>query len=396
MIIEKKSVFFVFWFTCLLKMVSCDSQAPDYALSHDITKYTVHSLDIRSIVGSEYKIVGTIIKQGQLLVKAVKFDSAFFIAINLVSGKVLFNKPDPTNDIFTSTFDINNESVISLSPLKASDIHITNIKTNEVVKKIVAFERATQPGTLISNEGQIFLLNDVWGVGVIKQSDYSKIHFHNEVEIGNPQSCTMSLPVDDSLNLLSGHVIDNNTIQLYAIDDLNNIRWKYIIKQDSWQDAVAILNYENLFVLKYDSAVVALDKENGKVVWRKVLKDAINGIYQWENNVLVYSLINDKGIYPDKEGFEYRVELKLFNCSQGKEVWSKKLTSVDKICLGICDSVLLLSDDKAFSVFSLSNGALNERTSFSEDAKEKYAFDLLSDLETGEYYLWSYDGKIYW
>src|SRR5690606_173158 len=115
-------------------------------------------------------------------------------------------------------------------------------------------------------QNQVFLINDVWGFGVINQKDFSKVIFHNEGAIGlvNPQSSTLSFPVDSSLNLLSGHVVANNTIQLYAITNQDSIKWRYAIKQSPKREAVSILNFSNHFVVKYDSTVVGLNKNDGK------------------------------------------------------------------------------------------------------------------------------------
>jgi hypothetical protein len=90
------------------------------------------------------------------------------------------------------------------------------------------------------------------------------------------------------------------------------------------------------------------------------------------------------------------VELKLFDCNTGKELWSIKTNSIDVPHLGICNNRLLLSDNKTFTAFSLKSGQIIEKIHFSKKEKNNYAFDMLPDILTGGYYLISYDEKFYW
>lgn len=388
----------LFCFLGLTNITGCKSQITSFALSPDITKYTAHSLELPSIIGSEYKVINTVIKQGVLLVKATKADTCFFIGVDLTTGRILFNKLDPSDNYISSTFDIINDSIFSLSSLRPSEIFITNIETGNIQKRVVDFEKKARPGRIVLNQNQVFLINDVWGFGVINQKDFSKVIFHNEGAIGlvNPQSSTLSFPVDSSLNLLSGHVVANNTIQLYAITNQDSIKWRYAIKQSPKREAVSILNFSNHFVVKYDSTVVGLNKNDGKELWNKSLNSSVNEIYKWQDKVLGYCLVNPKGIYPDSDNFEYKVELKLFDCNNGKELWSIKANSINVPHLGICNNRLLLTDNRTFTAFSLDTGQIIEKIPFSKKIKNNYAFDMLSDMTTGDNYLKSYDGKIYW
>lgn len=394
----KAIIFYLFYFLCLTNITGCKSQTTTFTLSPDLTKYTAHSLELPSIIGTQYKVISTTIKQGVLLVKATKTDTCFFIGVDLKTGKILFNKPDPSNDYVSSTFDITNDSIFSLSSLLPSEIFITNIETGNIEKKIMNFSKAVEPGSIILNKNQIFLINDVWGFGVINQKDFSKVMFHNEGAIGlvNPQSSTLSFPVDSSLNLLSGHVVANNTIQLYAMTNQDSIKWRYVVKQNSKREAVSILNFSTLFVVKYDSILVGLDKNDGKEIWHKTLNSSIYKTYKWQDKVLSYCLVNPKGIYPDNDDFEYKVELKLFDCITGKELWGIKTNSISVPHLGICNNHLLLSDNTTFTTFSLDKGQIIKKLSFPKKIKNNYAFDMLSDIITGEHYLKSYDEKFYW
>lgn len=388
----------IFYFFCLMNVAGCKSKKTNFTLSSDISKYTTNSLDLSSIIGSGYKIISTVIKKKMLLIKAVKSDTSLFIGIDMLSGKELFNKSDPSNDYISSTFDITKDSIFSLSSLVPSEIFVTSISDGGTLMKIVDFERNIRPGRIILNQSQIFLVNDVWGIGVIRQRDFSKVVFHNEGVIGlvSPKSSTLSFPIDSSLNLLSGHVIANNTIQLYAIDRQDNIRWKYLIKQNTKREAVSILNFLNSFAVKYDSSLIGLNKEDGKKMWHVNLNNSISEIFKWHDKVLSYCLVNSKGVYPDNEEFEYKVQLNFFDCNTGKELWSMKTNSINIPHLGICNNRLLLSDNKTFRVFSLDDGKVIEKIPFSNKNKSNYAFEMLSDIMTGEHYLKSYDGKFYW
>ena len=380
----------------MLNITGCKSQIINFTLSPDIAKYTSHSLDLSSIIGNEYKIISTVAKQKELLVKATRSDTSFFIGVDLLKGKVFFIIPDPSNDYVSSTFDKNGDSIFSLSSLMPSEIFIANIKADSTQRKIVDFDKAIRPGKIVLNHNQIFLLCDVWGVGIINQTDFSKIIFHNEGLTVNPQSSTLSFPVDSSLNVVSGHVIANNTIQLYAIDNRDSIRWRYIVKQNPKSEAVSILNFSNLFVVKYDSTLVGLNKEGGNEVWHNTLKHSISEIYKWQDKILVYCLVNPSGTYPGSDDFEYKVVLKLFDSKQGKEIWSTDFNAINVPHIGICNNNLLVSDNKSFTLFSLDDGTLLNKKLFPSKNKGNYAFEMLADIGTGDYYLKSYDWKIYW
>ncbi|THU34987.1 PQQ-like beta-propeller repeat protein [Niastella caeni] len=388
----------IFCFAYLLHITGCKTQITNIALSPDITKYTSHSLDFPSIIGNEYKIISTVVKQKKLLVKATRSDTSFFIGVDLLKGNVFFIKPDPSNDYVSSTFDISGDSIFSLSSLTPSEIFITNIKSDNTQKKAVDFEKATRPGKIVLNHNQIFLLNDVYGVGVVNQINFKQIMFHNEGITGlvNPQSSTLSFPVNSSLNLISGHVIANNTIQLYAIDNRGSIRWRYLVKQNSKREAVSILSFSNLFVVKYDSTLVGLNKEDGKEVWHNTLQNSVSDIYKWQDKILAYCLVNPSGTYPDNEDFEYKVVMKLFDSKQGKEVWSTDFNSANVPHIGICGTNLLVSDNKLFTLFSLNNGTILSKKHFPQKNKGDYAFEMLADIGTGDYYIKSYGGEIYW
>lgn len=388
----------MFYFIFLISITGCESQKTNFTLSSDIIKYTNHSLDLSSIIGSDYKIINTNIKERIILLKATKSDSSFFIGIDLETKKILFKKNDPFNDYVSSTFDVKNDTIFSLSSLHPSEIFLTNFKNTGTIKKIVDFEKAIRPGRIVLNQSQIFFINDVWGVGVISQKNFNKVIFHNDGVNGlvNPQLSTMSFPVDSFLNLLSGHVVEKNEIRLHAITNIDSIIWQYSIKQNSKGDAVSILNFKNHFVVKYDSVLVGLYKDDGKVIWRNIFNNSINEIYKWQDKILSFSLINLKGLYPDHDDFEYLVEFKLFDSNTGKELWSINTNSFNVPHIGICNNLLLLSDNKTLTVLSVENGESIEKIHFSKSIKNNYAFDMLSDIITGDHYLKSYDGKIYW
>lgn len=385
---------------CFSSIIGCKSQAIDYTLSPDITQYVKHSINVVKVIGENFRIIKSKIKGRQLLMKATNKDKiTYFIGINLADGKLMFTIPDPSDDYIFSVFDINNDTLISMMALQPSKIFMTNLTTRQTNLNNVEFKKPIRPGEIIFYKGRIFLINDVYGVSCVNSRDFSKTVFYNGSGYTiNPLSSTLAFPIDSSLNLLLGHVIENKAKQLYALDFKDSIKWKYIINQNSPNNAItaSALNCHSSFIVKYDSALVSLDKTNGRELWRKSLANSITQIYKWNDKILVYSLVNPSGMFPDREDFEYHVVLKLFHSENGRELWSKSISSINVPNIGICSDKLLIADNNSFRVFSMNSAEEITNKSFSQNEKSHYSFEMLSDIVTGDYYLKSYNGIVYW
>jgi outer membrane protein assembly factor BamB len=389
---------YVLFLSGLSFFMGCESVDTSYTLATEVTKYTSHSLDYKQIIGKDYAVINETVKAGMLLGSAARSDSNFFFGLNISEGRVLFNLSDPSNDYVSATFDLSQERVFSLSSLKPSELYISDIETKDVLLQSLNFEKLNQPGRIITNRDQIFLINDVYGVGVVNQKDSGNARFCHEggTLTGNSQCSTISFPVDDSLNLLCGHIVENDRMQLYAITNQSTIEWQYEFQQDSPMELVSSLNFSNQFVLQHASKLVSLSKENGVELWQQNLDKPITEIFKIKDKVLVYCLSNP--VFAQNGGGEcvFYIDFKLFDANNGQELWSVHTNAIKAVSLGICNNNLLLSDNNVFTVFSLDDGRVIEKVYFSSDKQNNFNFETLTDIVTGEYYLRTYDGKIYW
>ena len=386
----------------LLVTTGCKPTPINYTLTSAIASYTNDSLDIAKTIGSSYKIIDCRIKDNKILIKAVKKITpanggqyCYFLIINLSTSKIENIVADPFDDYIASSFDIDADKLYTMSALESDTLFITSLKTNEIKKIVLGFDKAISPGEILISQNQLFIYGDLYGIAVINTNTFAKTVFHNTGHTINPQSSTLSFPVDSSLKLLSGHQINDQDIQLYAIDGRDSIKWTYRMKEET-SEIVSLLNYPNSFVVTYDKLIVALNKTDGHEVWSNTLTRSISEVYKWKDKILTYYLINPTGMYPDTDEFEYRVELKLFNSRDGKEIWSNNIRSINEPDIGICNDKLLLTDNNSFTVFSMDNGKELSKKSFLKNERSNYAFEMLTDTKTGKYYLKSYDEKIYW
>lgn len=377
--------------------VSCKSQI-DYTLNADIVKYTKNSFDIQQKIGKEYKAVSTKIRNGKALIMAIDSGrKSYFVIADLNGKRIDYSGNNIIDKYYSTIWDASGNTLVSASAQIPYDLALVDIRTSKVDRKSFHKGDWLSSTDIIIKNNQVFYLAGVRGVALLNLKTNNVRVFKNpEILVSNYSSCTLAYPLDSSLNLLSGHTIANNIIKIYAINNQDSTKWEYSVKQNQNGESISLLNYPYSFIAKYDSVIIALNKNTGKEVWRNTMQNSIREIYKWQDKILAYCLVNPKGTHPDNDDFEYKVVFKLFDSNNGKELWSKDITSINIPHLGICNDRLLVSDNKTFAVFLLNDGSVIEKKVFSKKDKNNYTFEMLTDMKTGDYYLKSYDGKFYW
>lgn len=388
---------YVSLFAIVLLNQSCNPQI-DYSLSVDVTKYVKDSFDMKATIGNKYKILNSRIKGGKVFISAIDtLNKSCFVIADIKKKAVEHIIENSTDDDYYSTiWDATSTAVIATSATKDSyKLFFFDFKGG-IRSEVFDPSDWVFSSEIIGSGNQFFYLGGVYGVAFVDTKRLSKKVFKNIGYTTNPTSSTMSYPINDSLNLLSGHTISKNTMQLYAIDYKDSTKWKYTIQQNSKNEDISLLNFNNSFVIKYDSSLIALGKSNGKVLWHTILENSINKIYKWHDKVLVYCLTNPKGTYPDNDSFEYKITMKLFDVSKGIELWSNSFTSINIPDIFISDNNLLITDKKSLKVFSMDKGKETAMKIIPKKKENNYVFEMLTDIVSGNFYLKSFDGKIYW
>lgn len=377
--------------------ISCKSQT-DYTLNEHIVKYLKDSFDIQQEATEEQKVVNSKIRNGKILAMAVDSNkNSYFLIADIKSKRIDYNSKNIIDKYYSTIWDMGSHMIVAASAQRPYDLSITNITTGNFKKENFPIVDWLSSTDIVINGDQLFYLNGVTGVAFVNiENTHYKVFKNPGILTTNYKSAIISYPLDSTLNLLSGHTTANNTIQMYAIDKYDSIQWKYSIKQNQKREPISLLNYSHSFIVKYDSVLVALDKSGGKEAWHDTFKNSISEVYKYQDKILVYCLVNPASTYPDKDEFKYEVVLKLIDSKNGEELWNKNINSINIPHIGICANSLLISDNKSFSVFSLSNGDILEKREFTTKDKGKYAFEMLTDMITGDYYIRSCNGKIYW
>lgn len=385
------------FFLMVLLLSECSSPQTDYRLSPDITKYARDSFDIKGALGGRYKILSCKIKNGKVLISTIDAThKSYFVIADIKNKKIEHIINNPIEDYYSTTWDATPTTVIWADVTKPYDLSFFNLNTETTHKEKASSGDWLSSTDIISCGNQLFYLGGPYGVAFVDIKGLSKYVYRTVGNTTNPMSSTISYPINNSLNLLSGHTIASNIIRLYAIDYRDSIKWTYVIHQNQGNGNVALLTFNNSFVIKYDSSLVCLNKTNGKILWKTVLKSSIYNILKWQDKILVYSLVNPKGIYPDTDSFEYMITMKLFDISKDVELWSNSFVSIDKPSFGIFGNDLLITDKKSLRIFEMDNGKETGMKKFAANNKNNYFFEMLTDLTSGDFYIKSFEGKIYW
>ncbi len=373
---------------------SCKHQPVDYSLNDLVAVYFKDSLSIKGLLGSEVKIIDRKISNGKLLLIS-KDTETKLVVVDLVNKKVDFSIADPF-PFGNSSFDVTDDSMYVVCNLYTDVLWRISMKTKSKDSVSMAFKNRMTHGEALVNHKQLFLYKTVYGIALIDLTDLRKVVFRNSgASLIDPKSSDLSLPVDDKINLLSGHNLGKDITSLYAIDNEDSIRWKYSFERRNDESRISILNFPDKFLVKYDSTIVCLNKQ-GEELWSRSTTESIREIYRHDNKVLTYGLVNSTGFYPDSDRTEYRIYLKLFDLLNGILLWTYEENIINEPSISIQNDCLLIADKESFRVVSLKDGELQKFQPIPKGEKSHFSYTMLMDTKTGKYYLSSYDDTIYW
>jgi hypothetical protein len=379
----------------------CQTQI-ERGLNKNIIKYTRNNIFDFNVFDDleNVKVTSCRIRNGKQLFMTVenKQNSTFVIAD--LKSKIIEKKiSNRLGENYEVLWDVSRDKLIATTILNPYEITTIDLLTGGVAKKNFKSDRILYSTDIIINGSQLFFLKGVTGVGFLNFPKNESHIFNNPgIQTTNYNSSTISLPISNSLNLISGHTIADRIIQLYAIDSRDSIKWKYQIELGFQNgEPVSILHFNNSFLAKYDSTLFSLDELTGKVLWSKKLGIPISMIYKYEDKILTYSCYtNQSKGNASYSSSECEIVFKLFDCKSAKEIWNNMFLANGIPHVGICGSHLLVSDNQSFRAIALDKGLEVEKKYFPKGEKSNYAFEMIMDEVNGEYYLKSFQNVVYW
>ena len=211
--------------TGLLACTSADT-AKKQTMETLLQQYSSNSLQLRDILGKEYRLLSWKISDGKILAQVHKSGNQSADAtaselriIDMAQGKVIFSGINPTIDNTGLDFDLINDSTIAISnALQPADVYYTNIRSGATEKKQVRFDNtANRPGIIAAKGNQLFLVQNVYGFAVVDMgASTGKVY-------GNPAfntlQSTVSYPLDANVNeevwiLANNHPVARGEIQI--------------------------------------------------------------------------------------------------------------------------------------------------------------------------------------
>lgn len=380
--------------------LECGSGGYNYSLHRDVAKYAVDSLDIHSVIRKGLTIIRTQIKERRLLIKAVdRLDSSYFLGIDLLSKKLLFEVRDPIGDYIRSAFDVEGDSLYCIDRTEPAVLHIMALRSYKKSTRKLLLSDVVAPGQILVNGRQMYLVSNVYGVAVVDLSTMKANVFQSSSvsRTVSPLLSSVSFPLNKEVNLLSGHAVQGDRLKLYAIGKSGTVQWEFSIQERGNYYGISPLSADGLFLIKDDSSVVALDKVNGALKWKSASYNHKKVIFCVADGYVVdFSLGNPLPNEEDIDRIIYPVKVRLLNVATGNVNWEYSFNAIDEPGVAMLAGKLIVSDKEIFRVVSLHEGRELEKTRFKHKEKHRYAFQIQQDLVTGENYLSSYADVIYW
>ncbi|MDF2191687.1 PQQ-binding-like beta-propeller repeat protein [Paraflavitalea sp. CAU 1676] len=365
-----------------------------------MAKYAADSLNIHTIIGKELTVIDTKIKEHRLFIKAVnRFDTSYFLGIDLSSKQLLFEVRDPIGNYIRSAFDVEGDSLYCIDRTEPAVLHIVSLRSYKKSTRKLLLSDVVAPGQILVNGRQMYLVSNVYGVAVVDLSTMKTTAFrnNNSSRTVSPLVSAVSLPLNKDMNLLSGDEVQGDRLKLYAIGKSGTVQWEFSIQERGNYYGISPLSADGLFLIKDDSSVVALDKLSGSIRWKSASYSHKKVIFCVADGYVVdFSLGNPLPNEEDIDRIIYPVKVRLLNVATGNVNWEYSFNAIDEPGVAMLAGKLLVSDKEIFRVVSLHEGRELEKTRFKHKEKHRYAFQIQQDLVTGENYLSSYDDVIYW
>lgn len=392
---------------CLLSCKDQNKRIKPIFLKNHFT----HSLNIQEVIGEDfYFLEQKKIKFNRLLVQGGrnkdKFsdsDSCLIFIIDLKSKKLISSVTDPKNDYMGLAFDLEDENTLIITHhLSPDEFFIFDIRTNKLRKREMIFDdSAVRPGILDANGEQLFMTSNVYGFAVANINSGKGKAFVNPSF--NVFQSTVSYPIDESVNLLSGMkpIGTNNSdkITLYSIDKNGKTIWTKdlppIEYELNYNGAFDLYNYKNSFIVRYHNKVESWKRSNGEILWSFSNTYPLTSTYMVGDNLIIHSFANlskriptnnEKSNEEIREG--YREQFKSINLGTGEVNWSK-VRSGSYSEVGILGDQLIIIGDSIREMVDLSTGKGKSIDT------ELLGLNTVMDTKTGKLYL-GIKGILYW
>ena len=362
-----------------------------------IGKYLTDSLDVKKLIGRDLKIIDEKIKDGRLLIKAVsQLDSSYFIIADIKKKIIVKKIRDPFNRYYTSSFDVSNNDIISFDATDNQLIYKATLLKNSTFNVVYRNKFLLPHKIVLNNNHQLFLTDNVYGISFVDLKSLKENDFANKIgETTNPISSNVSVPLSKSLNLISGQMIGSNTMQLYAIDSLDKIKWSYKLNSDNSQN-ISCYNIQKSFLIKNSDQIIALGKINGKLLWGRSFD------YGYDLSVCIYGdrllvILNEK-VKPfsnDEENRQHSI-IYLVDTGNGMILWKKEMNPKGQLTIVPKGEDLLFFENEQLTICSLTTGAKKMTNTYSKEELNKYPISVISDIINGDIYVKKLNDVYFW
>lgn len=297
--------------------------------------------------------------------------------------------PDPLNSIYfgVAPFDegilyFSNSNYFRVVDLQSGGIDTIQIKSNitEMVNMIVV-------------DSVVYSINNVYGIDIIDLSNTE-----NQILLqgngSNPIQNNISLPVNSCQNLIGGIEPDTfrNMIRLFAIDSAMVVKWERDFTNNNRNMQVKPINMGKYYVVKHDSILELLSKQNGEILLSRTFANWIYDVYRInEKELLIFS--SDVTFFPI---FSFNIlenankKISLYDILNDEVIWELNGLGSNGIKSFLLKDMLYeYNGNKEWLMININTGQIVDTFKFSKN------IEIVIDKMSGKKYLF-FDEKVYW
>lgn len=361
----------------------------------DCKSYFTNCLDLKLATGSNYKIWDMKISDKKVVIRAFdrnKNYESIFIDLNTRVSQI-FKCPNNgffQSDIMYELFE-NKLWYTSMSkPDKLYSFTIGSSKLDSLDLKVNDVFPSTQ---LVNNTSQFFFLGNLYGITVLKNRSQGIVIKNEGITISRGVN-TISRPVKNDINLVSGIVSTKNEHTFLALNSSNKIVWKGFVKYRADVDAINIFNVDSVFWIAGENKLIALNKKNGSFFRELRLKNKIVKMYNQGNFLISVSL---PGINPFETNLKNQpIVFTVVDLNHFSKIYNYTIFYNGIAKITVIKNNIIIADQRQFRIYDVKTAKLKFNQKLKTDYDDKYTFEAISDWHSNDSYIRTYDDKLYW
>ncbi|PTQ95778.1 hypothetical protein C8P68_105288 [Mucilaginibacter yixingensis] len=361
---------------------------------HSLLFLGANTLNIDSIIGVDRKVIDIKVTNDTAIVrlKGNNNGSGEFVLIDLKKGNILSRKR--ISELEGIIFDYLNGRLIYLSMVRPDLLYQWRAGSNKVITYKLDEQGVFSSTDVIQNRTQTFFIGNLYRVSLMKNNNADFFLKGNLNGALNEIANTISIPVSDTLNVLSGGVTGPNSGYLLAIDNSNSIRWRIKTNIVKSRNKLQIFNYSNFFLVCNDYSVYVLRKSDGSTTFEKTFNKEINKVLASGDQVAIVFLSNNQIFSPIS--LNHKLSVVSLKIPEFKLELSYEAKLRGDVNIALSNDKLILTDENTYQVFSINEKKVLKKISFSPNESKIYRFKNILDSHTLKSYRYSYNGMLCW